>query len=99
MQTPHLAVQVQGLPHQRQGDEFLGALAPGSQEEVSQDSMPHGFLRPQQVAFPDHLNQLSAERGHGLVGLGTWQAWSWPLAFPETVPKRESILNHHPDAC
>lgn len=27
--TPHLTVQVQGLPHQWQSDEFLGALAPG----------------------------------------------------------------------
>lgn len=94
MQTPHLAVQVQGLPHQRQGDELLGALAPGSQEEVSQDSVPRGFLGPRQVAFPDHLSQLSAERGHGLVGLGTQQARScW-----ETVPKCKSTLNHHPDA-
>ena len=35
MEWPHLAVQVNGLPHEGQGDEFLGALAPGSREEFS----------------------------------------------------------------
>lgn len=70
MQTPHLSVQVQGLPHQWQGDEFLGTLAPGPQEEVGQHSVPLGFLGPRQVALSDHLHQLSAERGSGPVGLG-----------------------------
>lgn len=46
VQTPHLAVQVQGFSHKWQGDEFLGTLAPGPQEEVGQDSVSLGFLRP-----------------------------------------------------
>lgn len=35
MTSAYLAVQVQGLPHERQGDEFLDPLAPGSREEFS----------------------------------------------------------------
>lgn len=69
VRTTHLAVQVQGLPHQRQSDEFLGALAPGPQEEVGQGSVPLGFLRSRQIALSDHLGQLSVERGYELVGL------------------------------
>lgn len=33
--TAHLTVQVQGLPHEWQGDKFLDPLAPGSREEFS----------------------------------------------------------------
>lgn len=68
--APHLTVQVQGLPHKWQGDEFLGALAPGPQEVVGQDAMSLGSVGPRQVALLDHLGQLSAERGHVLMGPG-----------------------------
>ena len=96
--TPHLAVQVQGFSHEWQGDEFLDALAPGPREEVGQDSVTLGFLRPRQVELSDHLGQLSAERRHGLMGLGHrlgsevvtgyhFRKW-FPSAHPSSTPSR-----------
>ena len=59
--------------------------------------MTLGFLGHRQVALLDHLGQLSAERRHGLMGLGSVPAPRWPLAFQEAVPQGRSNLNRLPD--
>lgn len=93
--TPHLAVQVQGFSHKRQGDEFLDALAPGPREEVSQDAVTLGLLRPRQVVLSDHLGQLSAERRHGLMGQGLRVSSEVATGHhsQEVVSQCQSILN------